>query len=341
MDFDKLPEGIDASVQIGNWHEITEGGSSSTELPNNSTYTTAPDVVTVWQKAKGDVGELVVTPQKNLVAGVAGVLTSIAPKEAFKPSDTFLSSEHLSSGYALLHHLAVLHRHGSVLLMSSASPSANLNLLLGHIDKSISESPTPTITESKIRPTILLTSCEGMAAFNTQLFKSQMHGSWINSFISMWRERSLRQGHLIRGAYTSTLPVGLRLIYVTHSTPNTASFVLTSTMFTLIRSFLGAQVIYVLTSKFVAGPVAQSGAYDYREAITKDAHFGSPATTVALKLRETDSEKLKPNYEGEVEKGVVYARGPSVLAASEETDVSLGIKGKFRDDLTLEVESPL
>jgi hypothetical protein len=87
----------------------------------------------------------------------------------------------------------------------------------------------------------------------------------------------------------STTPGKLRLIYVANQAGVETTPLSTETLSDL-RIYTGSRIIYALTSADVAGPVAQTGLYDYRvdEATEKCSHFGSPVTSVEVFFKDTN-----------------------------------------------------
>jgi len=74
----------------------------------------------------GPSGELVEYTQANLVAGIAGQLTSIPNTQRITNSDLFLPADSLTSIYTLVLTLAALFSNASVALNSVASKDPDL-----------------------------------------------------------------------------------------------------------------------------------------------------------------------------------------------------------------------
>jgi len=96
-----------------------------------------------------------------------------------------------------------------------------------------------------------------------------------------------------------------------------------------LRIYLGARIVYALTSAKVAGAVTQTGIYDYRvdSGNLKYSHFGVPVTSVEIYCKDTTDHKTTD----ESSAGEIVACGPAVVGG----EAALGIVGRIQEDHTL------
>jgi len=116
----------------------------------------------------------------------------------------------------------------------------------------------------------------------------------------------------------------LRLIFISVRTGAASSTQLPSRTLTDLRLFIGARVVYALTSPKVAGALCQSNIYDYRQS-DGASHFGPPLSSLEIKLTSAKGEH------GSDMVGEIFVEGPAVVGGK----ASLGIQGRFGDDHTL------
>ena len=95
-----------------------------------------------------------------------------------------------------------------------------------------------------------------------------------------------------RGGAAGTTPGKLRLIFVSQRC-GADSPAISSTMLSDLRIFTRARICYALVASTVAGAVAQTNLYDYRrENSTGYSHFGTPLSSVEIKLVDNDDAKV-------------------------------------------------
>ena len=103
---------------------------------------------------------------------------------------------------------------------------------------------------------------------------------------------------------------------------------LSSAQLSDLRIFTSARVVYALTAKQVAGAVAQTHVYDYRQKEGRESHFGAPLSSVEVKL--VDAGVFKTEEDGKVE-GELHVEGPAVV----DGKAKLGVIGTVGEDHTL------
>lgn len=85
----------------------------------------------------------------------------------------------------------------------------------------------------------------------------------------------------------------LRILYVSERAGAAQSPPLSSAVLSDMRIYTGARVVYALTAARVAGAVAQTNLFDYRQddETGRSSHFGPPLSCVEVKLVDTSDYK--------------------------------------------------
>ncbi|PMD37444.1 hypothetical protein L207DRAFT_531732 [Hyaloscypha variabilis F] len=318
MDWDDVPKGTGGAVNVSTWQEIVQDQEPTvgTELPPVDRTGELKKVLAFWPN-----GELVEYTQANLIAGIAGQLTSIPNTQRISHADLFLPVDSLSTIYPLILTFAALYSNASVALNSVAGQTPDLR-----------------VATQGIAPTIIVATPETLTHTHTES-KSKLSSSFY-SVVHWFQTRSLVQDGVMPVAsafsrmYDSlrpiigTTPGKLRLIYVAeqagvNSTP------LSAETLSDLRIYTGSRIIYALTAAKIAGPATQTGLYDYRvdDESEKYSHFGAPVTSCEIFFKDTSAYKTTD----EVSAGEIYARGPAVVGE----EASLGVTGKIKSDHTL------
>ncbi|KAJ4856115.1 AMP-binding enzyme domain-containing protein [Trichoderma breve] len=321
LDWNEVPEGMGGSVNVATWQEIIRDApaDSGTELPPLNLEKVPMDVVTFWQTKPGQLEEMVRFTQANLVAGIASQINAVPIKERLTPSDLFLPAESLAGIHTLALTLAALYQNSSVAFNSVAGRSPDLVLATQGI------APTVIVASPS---SLLKIQEESTAKLNTPLAKA----SHAMSTRALTQQGVLPSSNLLSAFAAGAKPsIGtdlskLRLVYTAErvgaDTPYLSSKVLSD-----LRVFTGARVVYALTSARVVGAVSQTAYYDYRVEEGDSGHFGAPATSIEIRLKDKGSFKTTDD---EVV-GEIFATGPSVAGG----ETNLGVVGKLRHDNTL------
>ncbi|KAG9233944.1 hypothetical protein BJ875DRAFT_377564 [Amylocarpus encephaloides] len=318
MDWNEVPKGIGGPVNVSTWQEIIQDAplSSGNDLPAVDRTMELKNVRAFWPS-----GELVEYTQANVIAGIAGQLTSVPTTQRIVPSDLVLPVDSLSTMYTLVLTLSALYSNASVALNSVAG-----------------ESPDLVLATQGLAPTIIIVTGESLAKVLSETaarMTSPVYGvvHWFQTR-SLVEDGTMPNSTVFSRFFDSlrpkigTAPGKLRNIYVSeqigaHSTP------LSAQNLSDLRIYTGARIIYALASSKVAGAVTQSGVFDYRidEASGKYAHFGAPVTSVEVFLKDTkDYKTTDGSFFGEI-----HVRGPAVVGE----EVSLGANGTIKEDYTL------
>ena len=281
MDWDEIPTGTGGAVNISTWSEIVQEQESTagTELPAIDRLLEPKNVI-----AFGPSGELVEYTQANLVAGIAGQLTSIPNTQRITNADLFLPADALTSIYTLVLTLAALFSNASVALNSVASKNPDL-----------------VYATQGISPTVIVASSSTLAKCHSET-AVRMNSS-VYRLVHWFQRRSLVQqgvmpfANMFSRFYDSLRPVvgttpgKLRLIYVSEQIGDDSATLNEKTL-TDLRIYLGSRIIYALASPKVAGAIAQTSPFDYRiDGAGESSHFGPPVSSVEIFFRDTNNNK--------------------------------------------------
>ncbi|KAL1957020.1 hypothetical protein VTO42DRAFT_6397 [Malbranchea cinnamomea] len=316
VDWSQHPKVIDSNVSVADWHQLIESKNDSvgSELPSSDPSVPVCPLTTLWSTTPGK-GTFVEYTQGNLVAGVAGLGASLPRAERLTSSDLLLPIDSLARSYTLCLTLAALYVNASIALTSVAGE---------HVDLSLAT--------KGISPTVIVASSHTIADYHAQHMATHM--GLFSKLGRFFQSRALDNGVMPKPTRISRLlmssPVAdpslnrLRLLCISHRADGSPENQLTSEQLTDLRIFLGARVIYALTSPNVAGAVSQTNAYDYRRH-SGPSHFGPPLSSLEIKLTGHQEGS------GPARKGEIVCSGPSVVSGK----FPLGIQGRFRDDNTL------
>ncbi|KAK2623661.1 hypothetical protein QTJ16_006842 [Diplocarpon rosae] len=318
MDWNEVPKGTGGKVNVSTWSEIIsdQEPSAGRELPPVDKKSEPKKVLAFWPS-----GELVEFTHANIIAGVAGQLTSVPATQRITHADLFLPADSLSTMYSLVLTLTALQSNASVALNSVADESPDLAMATQGI------APTIIVATAK---TLAKTHAEAAVRLNSSFYKI-VH--WFQTR-SLVQEGVMPLASIFSRAFDSLRPaVGntpgkLRLIYVSKPAGvNVAP--LSSQVLSDLRVYTRSRIIYALTAARVAGAVTQTGLYDYRVDNDPEtlSHFGSPVTSVEVLLKDSEQHKTTDTSSA----GEIFARGPAVVGG----EASVGVNGKIREDHTL------
>jgi len=282
LDWNEVPRGTGGAINVATWQDIIQEqyGSPDTSLPVVDRHNNLKKVVAFWPS-----GELVEYTQENIIAGIAGQLTSIPTTQRITPADLFLPADSLTTVYPLVLTLAALYSNASVALNSIASASPDLVFATQGI------APTIVVASSSV---LSKTHAETVRKLNSSLYRA-VH--WFQTR-TMVQQGVMPLSSVFSRIYDSlrpiigTTPGKLRLVYVSEQV-GVDSTPLSAETLSDLRIFLGARTIYALTAANVAGAVTQTGLYDYRvdDGTTIYSHFGAPVTSVEIMFKDTAQHK--------------------------------------------------
>lgn len=244
-----------------------------------------------------------------MVAAIAAQISALPRNHRLGPSDTVLSLESISLMYPLIVTLAALYSNASIAVTSAAGPTADYDTAF-----------------TTVRPSIVVASAETMSEALSR--KVPVVQGMLPRYLHSRQTQYLRQG-TFRNANSPTKSQLPRLIFISsragvHSTP------LSSADLNDLRILTGGHIIYALVAANVAGAVAQTNVFDYRvaEDISHNSHYGSPLSSLELKLVDTAHSKIQD--EGDPI-GQVVVTGPAVVGG----EAPLPVVGRIREDGTL------
>lgn len=317
MDWSGEPDTAANQLKVSTWHELVEKNSSNATkaLPDNGDLAIPPEVLTVWQDRSSTMSEIVTFSHANLVAGVAGVMTALPLRQRLSSADLVVPADSFSNTYALCYTLAALYSHASIAVNSVAGPGVDFAAAI-----------------TAVKPTVVIISAESLAALHTK--ESAGITGTFQKLGMATQSQAMAAGRmptdtmlfkLLAPSATKTAPGQLRLLLVSERISG-GSPPISSTMLSDLRIFTKARVAYALAAPEVAGAIAQSNVFDYRqEHGASCATFGAPVGSVEVKVSSADEQDI----EGAGDKGVVgelLVSGPAVAGGVSHTGVRVAIR---------------
>lgn len=281
MDWNEVPTGTGGPVNVSTWQEIVQDApATGVDLPATDRKTKLKNILAFWPS-----GELVEYTHANIIAGIAGQLSSLPAAQRLNNSDLVLPVDSLSTMYPLVLTLSALYSNASVALNSVAGTSPDLVLATQGI------SPTIVVVSPKTLAKVL---SETAAKMSSPVYKI-VH--WFQTR-SLVQQGVMPASTVLSRAFDHLRPIigstpgKLRLIYVSQQIGAKAE-PLTARNLTDLRIYTGARIIYSLASSKVAGAVTQTGIYDYRVEDNSEqvSHFGAPISSVEFFLKDTKEHK--------------------------------------------------
>ena len=282
MDWNEVPEGTGGAVNVSTWQQIVQDQepSAGTELPILDRIKEAKNILAYWPS-----GELFEYTQANIIAGIAGQLTSVPSVQRIKHDDLFLPVDSLWEIYPLTVTLAALYSNASVALNSVAGRTLDL-----------------VFATQGIAPTVIVAGSDALAKTHSEAagrLNSSLYG-----IVHWFQRRSLAQyGVMPTATFFSRIfdplrpaigntPGKLRLIFISEQI-GVETVPLSAEQLSDLRIYTGARVIYALTCAKVAGAVTQTSLYDYRvdDSSAPFSHFGVPVTSVEIFFKDTQTYK--------------------------------------------------
>jgi hypothetical protein len=282
MDWNEVPEGTGGAVNVSTWQQIMQDQdpTAGAELPVVDRTAKLKSVLAFWPS-----GELVEYTQANLIAGIAGQLTSVPSTQRIKHTDLFLPVDSLWEIYPLVVTLAALYSNASVALNSVAGRTPNLVLATQGIAPTVIVAGPDTLVKTHSETAGRLTSSIYGMVHWLQTRSLVQHGVMPLATVFSRSFDSLRP-------IIGTTPGKLRLIFVSEQV-GVESNPLSAEQLSDLRIYTGARIIYALTAAKVAGAITQTSLYDYRviDALEKYSHFGAPVTSVEIFFKDTKAHK--------------------------------------------------
>lgn len=282
MDWNEVPKGTGGAINVSTWQEIIQDQepTTGTELPAVERTSELKKIIEFWPS-----GEMVEYTHANLIAGIAGQLTSVPTTQRITTADLFLPADSLTTIYPLVLTLSALFSNATVALNSVAG-----------------RTPDIVMATQGIAPTIIVASSSTLSKTHSET--SAKMNSPMYQLVHWFQTRSMVQHGVMPLATVfsrlfdnlrpiiGTTPGKLRLIF-TSAQVGSDTTPLSSETLSDLRIYLGARIIYALTAPKVAGAVTQTGIYDYRvdDGTEKYSHFGVPVTSVEILCKDTKEHK--------------------------------------------------
>ncbi|KAF4628052.1 hypothetical protein G7Y89_g10100 [Cudoniella acicularis] len=231
MDWNEVPKGTGGPVNVSTWQEIVQDATptAGTELPAVDRKSELKKVVSFSSS-----GKLVEYGHANIIAGIAGQLTSIPTVQRITHADLFLPVDSLSTMYPLVLTLSALYSSASVALNSVAGKSPDL-----------------TLATQGVAPTIIVATPSTLEQLHSET--SAKMTSPIAQLVKWFQTRSLVQYGVMPAAtmfsgfvdslrpIIGTTPGRLRLIFVSEQI-DAKSKPLSSKTLSDLRIFTGARI---------------------------------------------------------------------------------------------------
>ncbi|KAI0011105.1 hypothetical protein F4779DRAFT_626770 [Xylariaceae sp. FL0662B] len=322
LDWNEVPKGMGGSVNVSTWQDILNDSpvTAGTELPPLDSKAEIQDVAVFWQSKPGNLEEMVLFTQGNIVSAISAQLTAVPVKERFSPADLFLPAASLSSSFTLVLTLAAVYSNSSVAFNSVAGTAPDLTLATTGIAPTVVVATPQTLKKTHAETKGKITSLITRASHWVQTRSLVQNGAMpVASFLASYND-SLRPT-------VGVAPGKLRLIYVAESA-GAGTPLLSEAELSDLRIFTGARIIYALTAPPCAGAVSQTQFHDYRvSGDGSGSHFGPPVSSTEVLLRNSGSHKITDeNLTGEI-----VVRGPAVVGGQ----AALGVVGTMRVDNVL------
>ncbi|TKA73796.1 hypothetical protein B0A55_05533 [Friedmanniomyces simplex] len=321
MDWNGVPGAAEGRLKVSVWHDVVVDNmaTASPDLPTNDQGETPGDLIAVWQPTDPNKApEIVTFTHRNLVSATAALISALPLRQRLTSADMLLPASSFTHTYVLCQTLAALFTHASLAINSVAGPGVDM-------DKA----------SRGVSPTVIVASAETMAALHAQgtagiTSAAQRLGKYTQDQ-AMSARRMPTDGWLFRllaPSTSSSKPGKLRLI-LTSERLGAESSALSSTMLSDLRIFTRARICYALTAAAVAGAIAQTNVFDYRRNNgTKHSHFGTPLSSVEIKLVDQQNDD---KVGGALPEGEIVVSGPAVSGG----EARLGVRGRMREDGTI------
>lgn len=166
-----------------------------------------------------------------------------------------------------------------------------------------------------VSPTVIIASSQTMSEYHDRIMKP--HTGLVSSLGRWLQARTLDAGNMPSKNFFSQLAqVGptaelslekLRLLCISHRVDADASVRMTSEQLTDLRIYLGTRIVYALTGPGIAGAIAQTNVFDYRD-LSGPSHFGSPLSSTEVTLTGVSEQQAsEENPEGEVSPSLKFS----------------------------------
>lgn len=232
------------------------------------------------------------------MAAISALGSALPRNQRFSSSDLVLSIDSLSRSYPLCQIFNALFSNASIALNSVAGENVDFAL-----------------ATNGVSPTVIIASSQTMSEYHDRIMKP--HTGLVSSLGRWLQARTLDAGNMPSKNFFSQLAqVGptaelslekLRLLCISHRVDADASVRMTSEQLTDLRIYLGTRIVYALTGPGIAGAIAQTNVFDYRD-LSGPSHFGSPLSSTEVTLTGVSEQQAsEENPEGEVSPSLKFS----------------------------------
>ncbi|KIW79660.1 hypothetical protein Z517_06274 [Fonsecaea pedrosoi CBS 271.37] len=282
-------EGSPEGFAVSSWQELVQKNqrpSNSEVLPLDKDSQVPP--VSVFCPTASGGFDLIKYTSENLISGTAGLLATLPRAQKLGPSDSLLPTTPLTDSYTLCWVFAALYSNATLSLNSVSGDKIDL-----------------THATSQTSPTVVLASPPTVQAYLSHPSTTLPGG--LSKFMST---RTLQQGNLpTKQTSTSDSLSHLRVLLIPQSITAAVSTRLSSSTLHSIRTHLKCRIGYALTSPFVAGAIAQTNIFDYRDKGDKVCCVGAPLSSVEVNLTGEEPVMGSRTPRG----ATVTIKGPAVV----------------------------
>ncbi|KIX94074.1 uncharacterized protein Z520_10100 [Fonsecaea multimorphosa CBS 102226] len=257
-------EGSPEGFEVSSWQELVQKNQRPTNsevLPLDKDSQVPP--VSIFCPTASGGFDLVKYTSENLISGTAALLATLPRAQKLSPSDSLLPTIPLTDSYTLCWIFAALYSNATLALNSVSGD----NIDLAH-------------ATSRTSPTVVLAS-----PTTVQAYLSHPNTTLPSGLSKYMTTRTLQQGNLpSKQATTSNTLSHLRVLLIPQSVTTPKSARLSSSTLHSIRTHLKCRIGYALTSPSVAGAIAQTNIFDYRDKGGKVCCVGAPLSSVEVNL---------------------------------------------------------
>ncbi|EXJ70038.1 uncharacterized protein A1O5_07111 [Cladophialophora psammophila CBS 110553] len=301
-------EGSPEGFAVSSWEQLVEKNqrsSNSEVLPLDKDSQVPP--VSIFCPAVNGGFDLVKYSSENLISGTAALLATLPRAQKLSLTDSLLPTTPLTDSYTLCWIFATLYSNATLSLNSVSGD----NIDLAH-------------AASQTSPTVVLAS-----PATVQAYLSHPNTTLPGGLSKYMTTRTLQQGNLPTKQATSAHALShLRVLLIPQSSTAPASTRLSSSTLHSIRTHLKCRIGYALTSPSVAGAIAQTNIFDYRDKGLKVCCVGAPLSSVEVNLTGEEHVMGSRTPRG----ATVMIKGPAVVGGKTTLE---NVHMQIDDDYTL------
>ncbi|EWC46301.1 hypothetical protein DRE_04472 [Drechslerella stenobrocha 248] len=315
LDFASEPN---ARVTLKEWHDIAATGKKG--VRPEKVDESQPHMLVISKNLKLQQTEVIPYTHTNIVSAVSAQATAVPPKDQFKASDIFSPASTLADQFTRILTYTAMLAGCTVIVNAVVPPSGSLQSSCANAVPSVIVIPADALFA-------LWRTC--MPA-RVEIFHEWMHAYQLRRLVRYGQVPQQSMVARFNDYDRPNLGKNLRLIYVAEN-PAEGTKPITCNMLNDLRAILFSKIVYAFTyPPAAAGAITQIASYDYRPGmdtnVFKDAHVGSPLSSVEVKVRDVAEYKTE---EGKEPVGEILVAGPAVTVQGE---YATGVIGRWRSD---------